>query len=209
MTPELTLLGPELVIHQPSGVVYLACSNPINREHWMPTVDRLNVSGKLDEDYVAVYNPATSKVSKLNAVGFDSPRGLSLHGMDVVASESNPAELYIYLVNHRTPLGDKKASEVGADSSIEIFKTTVGGSTFIHLNTIEDPTIIAPNDIVGSADGKSFHFTNDHGAKRGFVRNHYSSSFFLSKQCFADATPGPLVASQSHFSWVLPRGPWL
>jgi hypothetical protein len=90
--------------------------------------------------------------------------------MDVVPSSSDPKELFIYLVNHRIPLGDRNADQIGADSVIEIFKTTVGGTAITHIITMEDPVIVTPNDLVGSADGKSFYFTNDNNAKVGFMK---------------------------------------
>jgi sugar lactone lactonase YvrE len=89
--------------------------------------------------------------------------------MDVVPSSSNPSDLFVYLVNHRAPLGGVLAKDVGADSAIEIFKTTVGAKNLTHLKTVESPVIITPNDIVGSPDGKSLYFTNDHGEKVGLV----------------------------------------
>ena len=89
--------------------------------------------------------------------------------MDVMPSSSDPQELFIYLVNHRIPLGDRSAEQIGADSVIEIFKTTVGGEVLTHIKTVESPIIVTPNDVVGSADGKSFYFTNDHDAKVGLV----------------------------------------
>jgi len=87
-----------------------------------------------------------------------------------VPSASNPAEVFIYAVNHRKPADPNSASITGADSTIEIFKTTVGSTTLTHLRTIRDPVIIAPNDIVGSPDGESFFFTNDHDSKTGKMR---------------------------------------
>jgi len=39
-----------------------------------------------------------------------------------------------------------------------------------HLHTVHSPVINSPNDVVGSPDGKSFHFTNDAGAKTGFTK---------------------------------------
>ena len=90
--------------------------------------------------------------------------------MDVVPSSSNPSDLFVYLVNHRAPLGDLLAQDVGADSVVEIFKTTVGGDTLTYVTTVDDPVIFTPNDIVGSPDGRSFYFTNDHGEKVGLVR---------------------------------------
>ncbi|KIM45407.1 hypothetical protein M413DRAFT_17405 [Hebeloma cylindrosporum] len=167
--PELAACE-KLVLHQPTGLVYLACSTPSSRVHWTPTVGRLNATGASRSDYVAIYDPKSSAVTRLEVVDFSSTRGLSLHGMDVVPSSANPSDLFIYLVNHRAPPGDVLAKDVGADSVIEIFKTTVGGKTLTHLRTIESPVIIAPNDIVGSPDGNSFYFTNDHGEKVGLLR---------------------------------------
>jgi len=159
----------DIVLHQPTGVIYLACSTPYSRSHWLPAIGSLNSTGASDEDYVATYDPATSQVTRLSTPNFNNGRGLSLHGMDVVPSSSDPQELFIYLVNHRVPLGDRSAKQVGADSVIEIFKTTVGGKTLTHIKTVEDSIIICPNDVLGSADGKSFYFTNDHAAKVGLV----------------------------------------
>lgn len=134
----------------------------------MPALGRLNATGASQDDYVATYDPKTSTVTRLNVLGFESPRGLSLHGMDVVPSAADPSELFVYLVNHRVPLNDL-AKNVGADSVIEIFKTTLGSKNMTHIKTVNDPVIMTPNDIVGSSDGKSFYFTNDHGAKVGLV----------------------------------------
>ncbi|KAG6907905.1 hypothetical protein DXG01_006960 [Tephrocybe rancida] len=88
--------------------------------------------------------------------------------MDVVQSSSKPEDLFIYLVNHRAPLDRQSARQVGADSSVKIFKTTVGSNTLTHIRTVHDPqSIISPNDLVGYPDGQSFYFTNDHGTKVG------------------------------------------
>ncbi|KAH7918313.1 hypothetical protein BV22DRAFT_911263, partial [Leucogyrophana mollusca] len=113
------------VLHQPSGVLYLACSTPQSRTFWTPALDRLNSSGMSQEDYVATYDPKTEKIQRLKLSGFHSPRGINVHGMDVVISSSDPSVLYVYLVNHRKPLvGD--ARKVGADSAVEVFQTKVG-----------------------------------------------------------------------------------
>lgn len=168
VAPELQACE-KVVLHQPSGVIYLACSTRESRTHWLPNTLTLNDTGASRADYVATYDPKSQRVTKLKTLGFDSPRGLSLHGMDVVASTTNPSELYVYLVNHRAPLtGD--ANVVGADSSIEVFKTTLGGSTLEYVRTVDSPLIETPNDVTGSADGQEFWVTNDHGAKTGLVR---------------------------------------
>lgn len=161
---------PEIILHQPSGTLYLACSNPASRTHWIPAVNRLNVSGASFDDYVATYDHKTSQITHLKIEHFSGTRGLSVHGMDVVPSSSDPSTLFVYLVNHRKPLANQPAHLVGADSCIEIFKTEVRSSTLTHLHTVEHDLIITPNDVVGSPDGQSFHFTNDRGEKVGLVR---------------------------------------
>jgi len=120
------------------------------------------------DDYIATYDAITGSVTRLAFQGFPTSQGYSSHGLDVVPSASNPEELYVYAINHRKPV-QGLGKEVGANSVVEIFKTTLGGNTLTHVRTVEDPIIDTPNDIVGSPDGKSFYFTNDHGAKLGFV----------------------------------------
>ncbi|KAF8891635.1 hypothetical protein BD779DRAFT_1512224 [Infundibulicybe gibba] len=166
--PELQACE-KLVLHEPSGIIYLACSTPSSRVHWTPAVGKLNPAGASFDDYVATYDLQTSRVTRLQLHNFTSSRGLSLHGMDVVPSISNPEELWVYLVNHRKPL-QVDSTILGADSAIEIFKTMVGSHVLEHIQTIEDPVINTPNDIVGFGDGSSFYFTNDHGSKTGLVR---------------------------------------
>ena len=129
-------------------------------------------------DYVAVFDPSTSRIKRLETEGFKFSRGLSLHGMDIARSREHPSELLIYLVNHREPFeGKEDAREVGADSVIEIFETTPGGGTMRYVATFKDPVIATPNDIAATGDEMDFYFTNDHGfTKTGFVR-------FLSIKC--------------------------
>ncbi|KAF8971107.1 serum paraoxonase/arylesterase [Flammula alnicola] len=175
----------KIILHQETGLIYLACSLPASRSHWTPTVDRLNETGASFNDYVATYDPETSVVTRLKVNDFASTRGLSLHGMDVVPSSADPSELFLYLVNHRAPLG-AKAKNVGADSVIEIFKTTLGSNAMSHVKTVDDPVIITPNDVVGGPDGKSFYFTNDHGAKVGHVLDVFGRSTSSVGYCHID-----------------------
>ncbi|KAI0051220.1 serum paraoxonase/arylesterase [Auriscalpium vulgare] len=159
----------KLVLHAPSGLLYAGCSTPAGRSHWIPALDLFSGEENNHDDVLAFYDPSTSSVTRLNFQGFDSPRGFSTHGFDVVPSSSNPKELFIYAINHREPLNGH-AEDVGADSVVEIFKTTVGGEIATHVKTVEDPVIITPNDVVGFPDGKSFFVSNDHGKKVGRSR---------------------------------------
>ncbi|KAG6894138.1 hypothetical protein C0992_007391 [Termitomyces sp. T32_za158] len=167
--PELQACE-KIVLHQPTGVLYLACSLPFSRTFWTPGATRLDAEHAAFNDYVATYDPVSRRVTRLKFLSFNSTRGFSSHGMDIVQSSSNPNELYVYLINHRAPLAGQSARQVGADSTIEIFKTVVNSDSLIHIRTVQDPVIACPNDLVGYPDGQSFYFTNDHGEKVGFVR---------------------------------------
>lgn len=137
--------------------------------HWLPHSLTFNETGTRRDDYVATYDPKSHTVTKLKMTGFTSPRGLSTHGMDVVPSSSDPSELFVYLVNHRAPRGGADPNKVGADSAVEVFRTALGSSSMEYLRTVEHPLIETPNDLTGSADGKEFWVTNDHGSKTGLV----------------------------------------
>lgn len=171
------MLKLEFIIH-PSGLVYLACAaTPDSRITWIPSLNHLNtaalrVRDRTAEDYVATYNHQTGKVTKLHVRGLPDPRGLNLHGMDVVTDKHDPDHLWMYLVNHRPPLDPSiDAHQFGADSVVEVFKTKLGSNSIEWVRTFADPSIIVtPNDIVGGADGKEFWFTNDYRSKLGPVR---------------------------------------
>ncbi|KAI0079035.1 calcium-dependent phosphotriesterase [Panus rudis PR-1116 ss-1] len=169
LVPELE--GCEkIVLHEDTSILYLACSRISNRMAWLPTGDNLNATGRAEDDYIATYSVDTGKIKRFKLRNFDVERGLSVHGMDVVRSSSDPSKLYFYLVNHRKPLsGDARV--IGADSVIEIFETKQGSDILQHVKTFQDSVIIVtPNDIVGATDGTAFWFTNDHGARTGLSR---------------------------------------
>ncbi|KAJ7070140.1 hypothetical protein C8F01DRAFT_1115438 [Mycena amicta] len=162
--PELAACE-KTVLHQATGLLFLACSSQASRAHWTPAVNQLNASGPdATVDYLATYDPATGKVTKLKL-----PMALHTHGMDIVPSEATAQKgvVYVYAVNHRKP----PAGQKGADSTIEVFTMTVGDTALTHLRTIRDQIVLTPNDVVGSADGRSVFFTNDHASKTGLTRH--------------------------------------
>lgn len=155
----------ELVLHEPTGLVYAACSTPTTRQNWTPAILLYNTTELPNDNYIATFDPHTGKVTHLTLSGFDTSHGFYVHGMDVIPSVSDPNDLYVYIVNHR-PFPGKNAHDVGADSVVEIFQTKSGSHVMTHLQTVENNAVlISPNDIIGSPDGKSFHFTNDRNVK--------------------------------------------
>jgi len=156
----------KIVLHQPTGLIYMSCSFPSKRRQWTPSLDRLNPDG-FGSDYIAQYNPQTKQAIRMKFADLE-PNRLSSHGFDIVTSNTNSSELWVYIINHRVhEKGDPK--EVGADSAVHVFKGTSilnrkGSSRLTWIKTYESPLMHTPNDVVGSADGKSFYWTNDHGS---------------------------------------------
>ncbi|KAF7984213.1 hypothetical protein HWV62_16006 [Athelia sp. TMB] len=181
IVPELQACE-KITLHQPSGVLYLACSSIPNRLVWTPTLLHLNATARFatnaEDDYIATYDPRNARITHLKASLPAGQPPLSLHGMDIVPSSTNPKDLWVYLVNHRPFLapggGYEDAQKVGANSTIEVFKTTVGGTKLEWVRTFHAPeAIISPNDLVGLPDGSGVYFTNDAGAKTAF-KKHFS-----------------------------------
>jgi len=179
--PEVKACG-KLVLHEPNGFVYMACSTPKNRRDWFPPTNRINVTGKALSDYVAVFDPSNSKITKLNTKDFKYHRGLSVHGMDIVQSKERPSELLVYLVNHRDPLAPQKVELVGTDSVVEVFRTTPGQNEMKYLATFKDPMIATPHDVVGTGDDSGFYFTNDHGSVKFGNPRYLDLDFLMNKR---------------------------
>lgn len=178
----LTGYTPDMYLHD-SGLLYLTCGTMEDRRRWVAGNDK---HAPVGHDYVATYDDRTGDVTRLEFSGFDNSQSWALHGMDVVPSNVDPNVLYVYIVNHlRTATPESPSS----NSTIEIFRTTVGGTTLHHLRTVSDPQVIqSPNDVVGkpkflvtglmliaahckpgSSDGLSFYFTNDDDLLRDSV----------------------------------------
>jgi len=100
----------EIILHEPSGVVFLSCAPPAHRSQWLPYLDLYDASAAGTGD-IATYDPSSKKVTKLTVNDFKSPHGLSPFCMDVVPSTRDPLEFTIYLINMRPPF-------VGPDASL-------------------------------------------------------------------------------------------
>jgi arylesterase/paraoxonase len=107
-----------------------------------------------------------------NFHGIKGDGTLNLHGMDIRA-DPHTDTLAILLVNHRPPFHPVTrqpldAARVGANSTIELFQTTVGSDTMVHVRTFSNDVIRTPNDVAWVND-RAFVFTNDHSTKTGWV----------------------------------------
>jgi len=187
-------------------VLFLSCGPPALRSQWLPYMGANNVSGA-GTGYIATYDPSSEKATKLIANGFNSPRGLSPFGMDIVPSAHNPDELTIYATNIRPPhvdldpdsppgireakrdeIASARAKEEGPDPSVEAFRYVLGGDSMQHVATwVDEKIMTSPNDVVGLPDGKGFWFTNPMPYKVGIVRVtrlKYSPPQVLIRLCF-------------------------
>ena len=174
----------EIILHEPSGVLFLSCTPPTRHSQWHPYAGGYNTSAA-DTGYVATYDPCSKKVTKLTATGSKSPRGLSPFCMDIVPSTRNPLEFTIYLINMRPPsvgletnlppgirdeIASVRAKRRGPDPSVEVFRYFLGSDTMQHIATWADEEImIFPSDVVGLPDGEGFWFTNMYPSRAGAV----------------------------------------
>jgi len=172
--PELQACE-KMVLHSKSNTLFLACSTPLGRTFWDPTMDRFNATGRSLEDHIATYSLVTGKISRLKLKGFPSDEPLALHGFDVVTSDADSSELLFYLVNHRPHRDAGNPENIGVNSVIEMFKMSMGSGELEYVKTFEDPSvIIMPNGVFGHGDG-SFYFTNNHRSEKGILKvlGHY------------------------------------
>ncbi|KAF8322450.1 calcium-dependent phosphotriesterase [Clavulina sp. PMI_390] len=188
----------KIVLHHESGLLYMACSTVAKKRAWDPfSVKFEDRSGTTD--YIAFYDPKTREITRLNVSSLADSRGLHVHGLDVVQSESDPSTLWVYVVNHRPQLEAGSEYQLGTSEAIEVFKTTPGGKALEHVKTYDDQAVlILTNDVTGSSDGQSFYFTNYHPSKLGKLEN-LASLVFATKSTsvgFCHADTGCKIAAK-------------
>ena len=144
------------------------------------SVDFLNATGRSLLDRIITIDTRRpgrleDRVKWITAENFSGINGdgtINLHGFDI-RSEPNTNILRLLLINHRPPINPATgealdAKVVGANSTIELFQTTVGSKTMRHIRTYADELIQTPNRVAWIND-HSFVFTNDHTAKTALV----------------------------------------
>ncbi|KAG0645489.1 hypothetical protein D0Z07_8533 [Hyphodiscus hymeniophilus] len=173
----------DMWLHEPSGLLYLACSKSLSRSQWFPPSDKLNASGRFSNDRFAILDtrasgPISERLRWMTTSNYDGNHGdgvLVLHGFDIKADgPSESPKLKILLNNHRPPMDPETgalldATKLGGNSTIEIFEAVLGETTMKHIRTYSDPLIDTPNEVAWVSDD-SFLFTNDHNSKVGFRR---------------------------------------
>ncbi|TKY84929.1 hypothetical protein EX895_006009 [Sporisorium graminicola] len=204
--PELEACE-DMYLHHASGLLYLACSDIKGRLAWTPAVDQLDVTGRPNTDYLAILDtrasgPFASRITKIKPVSFTGT--LNVHGISVFEIPAQSSELKptlrIFLNNHRPPIDPVTktvldATKVGANSTFELFETTLGEARMRHIRTYVGDAIRTPNR-PAAVGPDSFVFTNDHATKVGVTRVldllfPRSDVGFCDKSGCKIAAPGP------------------
>ncbi|KAH7131629.1 hypothetical protein B0J13DRAFT_107461 [Dactylonectria estremocensis] len=164
--------------------LFLACSDPIARSHWMPSVADFNITGRSQRDAMVVLDidkPVESgfEMRVLKTPGYTGTAGdglLDLAGFTGIESDEGFIELLV--VNHR-PSVDAETGEfldntsVGGNSTIELFETGPGARVLRHVRTYANTHIATPNRVTAAGDG-SFFVANDHGPYKLGLKHHLS-----------------------------------
>ncbi|RDW62531.1 hypothetical protein BP5796_10833 [Coleophoma crateriformis] len=173
----------DMWLHEPSGLLYLACSDSQHRPSWVPSLVQFNVSGRPMSDHVAVLDtrsdkPLKSRLQWLRVENFSGNNGdgtLNLHGIDI-REDTTSGRLQLLAINHRPPLDPTTGAaldpnSIGANSTIELFEIEMdsGKPTMKHIKTYADKIIDTPNRVAWVGED-AFVFSNDASAKTGIRR---------------------------------------
>jgi arylesterase/paraoxonase len=97
--------------------------------------------------------PKLPPTSALNAV----PDGFRPHGVSLFEMPDGSRKLFV--INH----------QYGTEERIEVFSKAAGQDRFEHQETLSDPLITHPNDLV-AVGPRQFYIANDSGASSGIER---------------------------------------
>ncbi|HWA33761.1 MAG TPA: SMP-30/gluconolactonase/LRE family protein [Cyclobacteriaceae bacterium] len=132
----------DITVDQATGIAFLS-----SMDRWQQKKDP-TIDGAI---YTLALNDTLPRpVVKTVDLPFEfKPHGISLY-------HSREGKTILFVINHR-----KEANYV------EVFEYR--NDSLIHRESITDPLMISPNDIVG-VDERSFYFTNDHNEKASAIR---------------------------------------
>ncbi|KAL0936457.1 serum paraoxonase arylesterase [Colletotrichum truncatum] len=157
--------------------LFLACSDSLARQRWMPNAHQFNVSGRSTRDAIVALDIDKPKgdafeYRTLSTPGFTGTAGdglLQLVGFTGIDAP-NGDRVELLVVNNRPPI-DPATGEVldeaheGANSTIEVFETGPLATGLKHIRTLANANISSPNRIA-ALSSTSFYFTNNSGDKK-------------------------------------------
>ncbi|ORY58393.1 uncharacterized protein BCR38DRAFT_377014 [Pseudomassariella vexata] len=155
--------------------LFLACSDSLSRKEYLPNGGKFNVSGRSLRDSIVVMDlerPSGDSfdMRTLETPGFFGTDGDGrLHLVGFAGSDDEPGDIRLWVINTKPSVDPITGefldnSKVGANSTVELFKTGAGATTLEHIKTFFHSQIATPNKVTalgGPHDG--FYYTNDHG----------------------------------------------
>ncbi|KAK1962016.1 calcium-dependent phosphotriesterase [Colletotrichum sublineola] len=189
--------------------LFLACSDPLARQQWMPNAAHFNASGRSTRDAIVALNIDSPKGDAfegriLSTPGFSGTAGdgllqlVGLTGIDL----SEGDKIHLLLVNNR-PSVDPVTGEfldqasVGANSTIEVFETGPQAVEMKHIRTFASVNISTPNNIA-ALSSETIYFTNDKGASKVGLKSLVSPLLGQGDVSFCSASSGCKRVSERH-----------
>ncbi|KAK1725678.1 uncharacterized protein BDZ83DRAFT_618882 [Colletotrichum acutatum] len=154
--------------------LFLACSDPLSRQQWLPNAQHMNASGRSTRDAVIALDIDSPKSDAfeyrvLETPGFTGTVGdglLQLVGITGIDAPKGD-RVEILVVNNGPSVDpvtgtllDQKS--VGANSTIEVFETGPKAMGMKHVRTFASANISTPNN-VAALSSEEFYFTNANG----------------------------------------------
>ncbi|KAK2042979.1 calcium-dependent phosphotriesterase [Colletotrichum somersetense] len=189
--------------------LFLACSDPLARQQWMPNAAHFNASGRSTRDAIValdIDSPMgdTFEIRTLSTPGFSGTAGdglLQLVGLTGIDSPEGDM-IQLLLVNNR-PSVDPVTGElldqagVGANSTIEVFETGPQAVGMKHIHTFASVNISTPNNIA-ALSSEAIYFTNDKGAHKVGLKSHASPLIGQGDVSFCSVSSGCKRVSERH-----------
>lgn len=199
--------------------LFLACSDPLARQQWMPNVAQFNHSGRSMNDAMIAMDidrpngKGGFEYRVLKTIGYpvDKHDDSTLHLVGLTGNDS-PNTIEVLLVNakpSRDPqtgvLLDNEVS--GANSTIEKFITGPAATTLKHVATYHHTRIATPNNIATAPGMPGFYITNDHGLHKTGYMHVLSTVFGLGDVTYCDtSTPEKLNCEKLAGGISFPNG---
>ncbi|KAM0344937.1 hypothetical protein ACHAPU_007071 [Fusarium lateritium] len=206
----------DMWLSQSTRQMFLTCSDPLARKHWMPSVGHLNVTGRSQRDSIVVLDidkPVDNsfQLRTLKTPGFSGTLGDGLiNVVGFTGMESSSGDIDLMVINLQ-PSVDGENNKLldqhvhGANSTIEHFTTGADATELKHVRTFADQGISTPNR-VAVLDDKTFYITNDHGPHKVGWRHELSLLLGYGNVNFCQANePCKEVASNFKFPNGLAR----
>ncbi|RSM19081.1 hypothetical protein CDV31_002002 [Fusarium ambrosium] len=180
--------------------LFLACSDPLTRDLWMPNVAHLNVSARSQKDSIVALDidkpnknsyefrtlqtpefPGTAGDGKLQLVGFTGIDNPDSGSIELLVINNRPS------VDAQGKLVDQYAD--GANATIDLFETGAEATELKFVRTYADGKIATPNR-VAALSRSAFYVVNDHGQNKLGLKHSLSPFLRNGDAIFCDAETG-------------------